>query len=262
MGRRYLFLWLFLLLCLPVRGQELPYRAAIPLEEGFVAAGGRFARLDQEGLVLYEKPLEVPVTALCRWQGRMLALCADGGIKELDAKGDVRASLPMPSCRGRIRDLASDGERLAGVSDRGELVLSRDGSTWTVLDFNAEYAGFYPRMDFVAISAGGGSLMVAGTGEDGRPQVFVSSRGSVWNARSLAYDGTRLPESAPEGLDYDPVQDAFYLSFQNGGLMTLPGCTHCNSWEQKVSGPLYACVRGPYSFLLLTPSGPLAQSNR
>lgn len=264
MGRRFLSLWLFLLLCLCARGQEPPFKAAVPSEEGFVAAGSCFARLDQEGTVLYEKPLDVPVSALCLWQGRMLALTADGEVQELDAKGDVVARLPLSAGRGGLRDLASDGELLAAVSDQGEILLSRDAQSWTVLDFNADYAGYYPRMDFRTVSAGGGSILVAGVGEDGLPYAFVSSRGTVWSVRSLEYTGRQgplLPDSVPEGLDYDASGDCFYLSFRDGGLLTLPGCTHCNAWEQKVSGPLYACVRGAFSVLLLTDSGALAVTN-
>ena len=265
MGRRFFSVWLFLLLCLCAWGQEPLFKAAVPSVEGFVAAGSLFVRLDQEGTVLYEKPLEAPVSALCLWQGRMLALTADGEVQELDAKGDVVALLPLPTCRGRLRDLASDGALLAAVSDRGEILLSRDAQSWKVLDFNAEYAGYYPGMDFLAVSAGGGGLMVAGLGEDGQPYAFVSSRGTVWSARSLEYTGRKgpqLPDSVPEGLDYDAAGDSFSLSFRSGGLLTLPGCTHCNAWEQKVSGPLYACVRGASSVLLLTDSGALAEANR
>ena len=258
MGRRFLSFWLFLLLCLGAQGQEPPFVAAVPSEEGFVAAGSRFARLDQEGLVLFEKALDGPVSALCLWKGRLLALsAADGSLLFLDAKGDVCGSLPAPP--SRLRDLASDGSLLAGVSAAGEILLSRDGTAWKVLDFNAEYAGFYPHVDFCAVAAGGGSILVAGVGEDGRPLAFVSSRGTVWSARSLEFDGG-VPFSVPEGLDYDPVQDAFTLSFQDGGLLTLPGCSHCNSWQQKVSGPLLGCVRGGFSVLFLSASGIFAEA--
>jgi hypothetical protein len=240
---------LFLSLCFFAWGQERPFRAAVASEDGFIAVGECFARLDPEGVILYEKPLEQPAVALCLWQGRLLALQADGsGLLELDAKGDVRDRLPAPAARGRLRDLSSDGSWLVGVTDEGEIVRSQDGFQWTVLDFNASYEGYYPRMDFRCVAAGSGSIMVAGVGEDGLPAAFVSSRGTVWSARSLEAGGV-LPSSAPEGLDYDAQADSFFLSFADGGLLTLPGCTHCNAWEQKVPGPLYARVRGNYSVL-------------
>jgi hypothetical protein len=250
---------LFLFLCFCAWGQEQPFRAAVASEDGFIAVGERFARLDQEGIVLYEKPLEAPVVALCLWQGRLLALQADGScLLELDAKGDVRDKLAAPPSRGRLRDLASDGSWLAGVTDEGEIVRSQDGFQWAVLDFNASYESYYPRMDFRCVAAGSGSIMVAGVGEDGLPAAFVSSRGTVWSPRSLEVDGV-LPSSAPEGLDYDAQADSFFLSFHNGGLLTLPGCTHCNAWETKASGPIYARVRSASSVLLLTGSGMLTE---
>ena len=66
------------------------------------------------------------------------------------------------AAKGKLQAVceAPDGLQWA-VTDAGEILRSADGSAWTVLDFNAEYAGFYPRMDFRGVAAGGGSVMVA-----------------------------------------------------------------------------------------------------
>ena len=125
---------------------------------------------------------------------------------------------------------AADGVRWA-VTDAGEILRSSDGSAWTVFDFNAEYAGYYPRMDFRAVAAGGGSVMVAGLDADGHLAVFTSSRGTVWSPRTLEYAraGERyVLDVTPASLSYDDQRDSFILHGVDGALFEMPGCSHCN----------------------------------
>lgn len=149
----------------------------------------------------------------------------------LDASGRA-AGRSVPSVRGRLRALSAGDVFLWAVTGEGEILHSADGSTWTVFDFNDHYTGYYPTMDFRAVAAGGGSVMVAGVGPDGRPAAFVSERGTVWRERPLNYkeDGvSHLLEAEPIALEFDPQQDQFCLYCSGGVLLVLPGCSHCNS---------------------------------
>lgn len=123
-----------------------------------------------------------------------------------------------------------DGVQWA-VTDAGEILRSADGAAWTVFDFNAQYAGYYPKMSWRAVAAGGGSVMVAGLDADGHLAVFTSTRGTVWSPRSLEYAraGERyVLDVTPASLSYDDLRDSFILHGVDGALFEMPGCSHCN----------------------------------
>ena len=161
--------------------------------------------------------------------------------------------------RGKLQAVCADPDGLQwAVTDAGEILRSADGSAWTVLDFNAEYAGFYPRMDFRAVAAGGGSVMVAGLDLDGHLAVYTSSRGSVWSARSLEYTeaGERqVLDVAPCSLSYDPLRDSFFLCGTRGTLFEMPGCPHCNRLTRYPTDTLYVRLQAGFNALLLGSGG-------
>lgn len=161
--------------------------------------------------------------------------------------------------RGRLQASCEDPDGLHwAVTDAGEILHSADGTAWTVLDFNAEYAGYYPRMDWRAVAAGGGSVMVAGLDPDGHLAVYTSSRGTVWSARSLDYTeaGERhVLDVTPCSLSYDPLRDSFFLCGTQGTLFEMPGCSHCNRLTRYPADTLYARVPDGFSALLLGSGG-------
>ena len=148
----------------------------------------------------------------------------------LSCPAPTSPSCPAPTGHLQASCEAPDGTRWA-VTDAGEILRSADGVDWTVFDFNAEYAGFYPQMSWRAVAAGDGSVMVAGLDADGHLAVYTSSRGSVWSVRTLEY--TRAGERyvldvTPSSLSYDAGRDSFFLHAADGSLFEMPGCSHCN----------------------------------
>lgn len=144
------------------------------------------------------------------------------------------------------------------VTDAGEILHSADGVAWTVLDFNAQYAGFYPPVDFRAVASGGGSVMVAGVDADGHLAVYTSSRGTVWSPRSLDYTegGERLVlDVEPVSLSYDTLRDSFFLCGTSGTLFEMPGCSHCNRLTRYPTDTLYARMRAGFNVMLLGSGG-------
>lgn len=170
--------------------------------------------------------------------------------------GSLTAVHGQESARGKMQAVCEDPE--AGVqwavTDAGEILRSADGFTWTVLDFNETYAGYYPRMDFRAVAAGGGSVMVAGLDPDGHLAVFTSSRGTVWSVRDLDYTeaGERyVLDVTPTSLSYDPLRDSFFLCGTQGTLFEMPGCSHCNRLTRYPTDTLYVRLQaGPNALLL------------
>ena len=167
--------------------------------------------------------------------------------------------------RGRLRALAADGSNLWAVTDAGEILHRAAASDWTVTDFNALYAGYYPRMDFRAVAVGGGSMMVAGVRPDGTAAAFTSSRGTVWSERTLDYpeQGQSCVFSAvPTSLGYDAGQDRFYLTGTGGELLAMPGCSHCNTLIRYPADTLFARIPAVSGTLLLGSDGFLRVETR
>jgi len=255
---RLLLLTLFLSVsCLTAHGQDL--RTGVATDDGgFLAAGDYLAWLDADGNVLRKRPLNRPLTALASCGGRLYALEADGReLSTLNADGTVvsREKLPV---KGRLRALAGDRNTLWAVTDAGEIARRTGGAEWTVFEFNTQYVGYYPSMDFRAVAAGGGSVMVAGIGPDGTPAAFTSARGTVWSERILDYTEQGLPclfSADPVSLSYDTLQDRFYLAGAGGALLALPGCSHCNSLIRYPVDTLFARIAGDTKNLLLGSDG-------
>ena len=163
------------------------------------------------------------------------------------------------AARGELQAVCADPDGLQwAVTDAGEILRSPDGAAWTVFDFNAQYAGYYPQMSWRAVAAGGGSVMVAGLDADGHLAVFTSSRGTVWSARSLEYtlEGERAElDVTPVSLSYDPLRDSFFLCGSGGTLFEMPGCSHCNRLTRYPSDTLYARIQAGFNATLLGSSG-------
>ena len=249
--------------CLTAYGQEL--RTGVPTADGFLAAGDCLAWLDAEGNVLRKRPLEKPLMALAACDEGLYALEADGrGLLRLTPDGGVASREKLP-VKGVLRALAADGNTLWAVTDAGEIAHRKGASGWTVFDFNAQYAGYYPSMDFRAVAAGGGSVMVAGIGPDGTPAAFTSARGTVWSERLLDYTEQGVPclfTADPVSLSYDAPQDRFYLAGAGGALLALPGCSHCNSLTRYPVDTLLARIPGASASLLLGTDGFLRLEGR
>ena len=161
--------------------------------------------------------------------------------------------------RGTLQAVCQDPAGLQwAVTDAGEILRSADGSSWSVLDFNAEYAGYYPPMDWRAVAAGGGSVMVAGLDPGGHLAVYTSSRGTVWSTRTLEYTeaGERhVLDVTPCSLSYDSLRDSFFLCGSGGTLFEMPGCSHCNSLTRYPTDTLYVRIQAGFNALLLGSGG-------
>ena len=143
-------------------------------------------------------------------------------------------SLPT-QIKGEVIGTTSNDYATFGLTDMGEIFWSTDGQSWTVIDFNETYRGYYAPVRFVGIAAGTGSVAVVGTYEEnGAPAMFVSSRGNVWSERTLTYSqGENLFElgEAPLAIRADLERDEYVLTCTGGVLFFVPSCSHCNRIE-------------------------------
>lgn len=252
-------LLVFLLVCSlsAAYGQDL--RTGVPLTDGkFLAAGECLAWLDAEGNIQRIRSLDIPITALAMVGEHLYALDTEGReLLGLNGDGAIVTWETLP-VRGRLRALAADGSNLWAVTDAGEILHRAAASDWMVVDFNASYAGYYPRMDFRAVAVGGGSVMVAGVRPDRTAAAYTSSRGTVWSERTLDYTeqgSSRVFSAVPMSLSYDGGQDRFYLSGTGGELLALPGCSHCNTLTCYPADTLFVRIPAVSGSLLLGSDG-------
>ncbi|MDR0977313.1 MAG: hypothetical protein LBL78_06135 [Prevotellaceae bacterium] len=169
------------------------------------------------------------IRALAFYQGVLIA-AAGSNLLLLDGDG-VLGGLQLP-VRGNVVALSATAAACYGVTDAGEIVHTTDGTRWTTLDFNATYRGYYPPCTFTDVCATRQRTAVAGTTRDGKPVVYFSEQGTVWYERELTYPdevaAATLLASRPNVLTYDFLRDIFILGCDDGRVMYLPSCSHCN----------------------------------
>ena len=251
-----IYLTCFLLLCgfVAASGQEVLLRAAVADSAGFVAVGEAFAHLDAEGGVIDTVGIPVPMISMAEQDGWYFAIDTTGKVIHMIHRTGVVVAQIEPPLLGRITAIAADETTLWAVTEAGEIIHSENGFMWSFFDFNEQYSGFYPVMDFRAVAAGGGSVMVAGVTPDGRPAAFTSGLGTVWSERSLDYTEQNVLhylDAVPTGLAFDAIQDSFYLLCEGGVMFRLPACSHCNSVERYPVDTLYARVPLGFDVLVL-----------
>lgn len=141
-------------------------------------------------------------------------------------------------CASQIACLAQNNlssfedRMICGFSEDNVIFSSRDGgSSWSECDFNREYDGYYPRLDFRSIAAGNTSFAVLGLDSQSSPHLFISTEGKVWSERELSWLEHGSPvflQAEPQELLYDAERDQFILKCSDGYSLILPPCSHCN----------------------------------
>jgi len=146
----------------------------------------------------------------------------------------ARTQEGQPPVAGAVVATSSLGAACCGVTDRGEIFVTRDGVNWSVTDFNELYSGYYGRIEFTCACLTETSMIVAGVNEDGLPAAYTSSRGTVWSERPLTYTvrgETYRLEAKPLSAEYQKDVDRFVLVCVDGIRFNLPNCSHCNTIE-------------------------------
>ncbi len=169
------------------------------------------------------------ITASTNFNGRTIVGSEEGSLFYIE--NDELHKLNM-DIKGSVVSLSSTGSQCFGVTSDGFIFNSRNGTDWTILDFNAYYSGFYERCEFVAVAIGNESIAVLGKEDDGRPVLYTSAKGTVWAERELKYEGENnefiQADYPPAGLTYNKEKDEFIIIFEFGRIMTVPSCSHCN----------------------------------
>ncbi len=157
-----------------------------------------------------------------------------GAEKGTIIKGDPGGSFSEVKLdlKGNIVSVSSRLTDCYGVTDEGEIIHTKDGIHWDIIDFNKVYSGYYKTCYFKKVLVTEYQIAVAGVHSDGSPAVLFSTQGGVWTERPLNYTDDNgvnmfLSES-PNDIIYDEVSNQFFIGCNRGQLMQLPSCSHCN----------------------------------
>jgi len=199
------------------------------------AADGLLAVYDGEGVK--EVPIDGQAVSLAVFKDRLVVgVNAGNGVSLLcfSTLEDAPQERPL-AVKGALTALTASLQSCCGVTDQGEIFRSSDLENWSVLDFNSQYEGFYPRMSFSDIETGMENLAVIGTTDTGVPAMFISSQGTVWSYRELSYSasrGTYNLEEEPLSAVYDYLGDQYLLLCSGGVIFSVPACAHCNKFQR------------------------------
>ena len=195
------------------------------------AADGLLAVYDGDNLSAIQ--MDGDAVALAVFRDRLIVgLNTSSGVLILsfDSFDSSPQVIPL-EIKGSLTALSAGLQFCCGVTSEGEIIRTTDLENWTVLDFNAQYDGFYPRVSFSDIEIGLENMAVVGTMDSGAPAMFISSQGSVWSYRELSYSasqGSYYLEEEPFSVIYDYLADQYVLLCSGGVIFSVPACAHCN----------------------------------
>lgn len=187
-----------------------------------------------------------PINCLALFNEKIIA-GTDGG-EILIGGNDEKFSTISLNLKGNIVSLSAGETDCYGVTDQGEIISSRDGIYWNVFDFNAVYAGFYKPCRFTKILVTPNNIAVIGIYNDGMPVLMLSTHGNVWTERTVNYNDAQANyvtlSDTPNDIFYDPQRDLLYIACNNGTILSIPSCSHCNKAAKLTSEDLTAiwCV--------------------
>lgn len=134
--------------------------------------------------------------------------------------------------KGDVVSVSANAAYCYGVTNAGEIIHTADGINWNIFDFNQEYKGYYQPCNFTSILVTEQVIAVTGVKDNGQPVFMFSNMGKVWSERILTYKDEQGMQNyltdSPNDIFYDRFTQQFYLVCDNGKLMILPTCSHCN----------------------------------
>lgn len=102
---------------------------------------------------------------------------------------------------------------------------------WEVFPFNDLYKGYYPHTTFTELFHCRRGLFAAGYQDDGKPILYNSILGEVWERVNLKVSSPFLELQEPQGkickILYENVNDQLFLLTSAGEIVTLPDCPKC-----------------------------------
>lgn len=161
-----------------------------------------------------------------------LALADDGTLWKHPARAG--AQQPGPAAASTPQSGSSPAQQLSTASapQPGTAHTPPLASPhWEPVLFNKTYAGYYAPCHFTALAATKNDFVAAGLDPDGRPCVYRSLYGGVWDQVSLLggnpVSGWVQPRGRINAILYDRPTGQLFLLSSSGEVVTLPDCPKC-----------------------------------
>lgn len=208
------------------------FKSVLITNQQVIVAGARGSLFYSENDTAFQKidaSITQTINCLALFKNQIVAGC-DNGELLIGNSGESFKNVRL-NLKGNIVSLCSGALECYGVTDRGEIIHTNDGSNWAIFDFNKVYDGYYKACSFIKVLTTASQIAVIGKNVDGLPVLFFSSKGNVWSERPLIYtdeNGFNAQLSdIPDDIYFDFNRDQFVLLFPGGKLMTIPSCSHC-----------------------------------
>ena len=212
-------------------GEDL--NSLLSFKQSVIAAGNKgsiLVSLDKGVFRRVESGTHHNINSLALFNEKIIAGADNGELLIGDENGSFRKIQLI--LKGNIVSVSASFSDCYGVTNEGEIIHSKNGIDWNILNFNALYAGYYKPCNFTKVLVTDNRVAVAGVKNDGSPTLFFSSQGNVWTERTLNYTDEQgmsaLLEFVPYDIFYDISKDQFLLACSKGKIMTIPSCSHCN----------------------------------
>ena len=211
----------------PKKTNQEGYKAVIPYEDGFLAAGsgGRIDRISSSGEITksvtfpgenFNSLAYLGEAVIAGGNNGALMISSDNGLfrkvesgtnsninsltvfngriiaggdhgEIITSEGRDSFEKIKPGLKGNIVSFSARKSACYGVTDEGEIVHSVDGIKWDIMDFNQVYSGFYKPCYFTKVLVTENRIAITGLRDDGSPVLMFSNQGRVWTERHLNY---------------------------------------------------------------------------
>ncbi|MFA5328079.1 MAG: hypothetical protein WC384_09830 [Prolixibacteraceae bacterium] len=209
------------------------FKCVLTHDKQIIAAGDNGDMLISYGSEKFEKinsGTDGNINSLTWFDNKVIA-GADGGEILIGNNIGEFKSIQL-NLKGDVVSVSANAVFCFGVTNAGEIIHTTDGENWNVFDFNQEYKGFYKTCYFTSVLVTERNIAVTGIKDDGLPVFMLSNKGKVWSERDLSYKDEQgikdYLKDLPNDIFYDGLYQQYYLACENGKLLVLPTCSHCN----------------------------------
>lgn len=237
----------------------LKLNSLLEVDQQIIAAGDNGSMLigsDSETFKKIDSGTLSNINSLAVFKGKIIAAADGGEIISGNESGLFKTT--QIDLNGNIVSISANTSDCYGVTDKGEIIHSGDGISWSVFDFNKKYEGFYKPCQFIKVIVTEKQISMIGKQDDGLPIMFYSSRGNVWTQRNLVYndvEGVTILTDIPNDIYFDVAKDQFILICNNGKMMTIPSCSHCNKLFEVGSVNLKSIAGNENSLIVVGEGG-------
>jgi len=238
---------------------ELKLNSLLAVDPLIIAAGDNGSMLIGSELETFKKIESGTlrnINSLVFFNGKVIAAADEGELVIGNVNGSFETT--QLELKGNIVSISANTTDCYGVTDKGEIIHSKDGINWGVFDFNKKYEGFYKPCQFTKVIVTEKQISIIGKQDDGMPVMFYSSRGTVWTQRNLEFtdqDGVSLLIDIPNDIYYDVAKDQFILVCNQGKMMIIPSCSHCNKLFEISSANLKGIAGNDNSLIVVGEGG-------